>query len=319
MRLTLSPTRHTTRAYPAMNHHDQDHDREPEGLIADFARIERLRVGRRRALAMLGATGGCAVLFGCGGSDGSAASAAPVTTVTSSTATAAATATATAISGACTAPSSETNGPYPADGTNASSGATSNALTASGVVRSDIRSSFVGASNTTAVGVAMTFTITVVDVNNGCAPLAGYAIYLWHCDKDGDYSLYNLPAESYLRGVQITDADGRVTFTTVVPGCYNGRYPHLHFEVFSSLTIAINGNYARLISQFAIPSAVCAAVYATSDYATSLRNYNNGNNTTSNDNIFGDATSAQLAVMTPTMSGTVSAGYVAATTIGIAT
>lgn len=304
-----------------MNHHDTVQDHDHEGLLADLGRIEHLRVGRRRAIAMLGATGGSAVLFGCGGSDGAAASAATVTTVTSSagTATATAIATATASSGACTAPSNETNGPYPADGTNTSSGVTSNALTATGVVRSDIRSSFVGASTTTATGVTMTFTITVVDVNNGCTPLAGYAIYLWHCDKDGNYSLYNLPAESYLRGVQVTDANGRVTFTTIVPGCYNGRYPHLHFEVFSSLSTATNGNYARLISQFAIPSAVCAAVYATSDYAASLRNYNNGNNAPSSDNIFGDATSAQLAVMTPTMSGTVSAGYVAETTIGIAT
>lgn len=304
-----------------MNHQDNQQPHEHDGFIADFARIERLRVGRRRAIAMLSATGGSAVLFGCGGSDGSAASAATVTTIGSSTATAtaSATATATATSASCTAPSSETNGPYPADGTNTSSGLTSNALTASGVVRSDIRSSFVGSSTATAAGVMMTLTITVVDVNNGCAPLAGYAIYLWHCDKDGKYSLYDLPSESYLRGVQVTDGNGQVTFTTIVPGCYNGRYPHIHFEVFSSLSTATNGNYARLISQFAIPSSVCAAVYATSAYATSLRNYNNGNSSTSTDNIFSDASTAQLAVMTPTTTGTVSAGFNAATTIGIIT
>lgn len=291
-----------------------------EGLMVDFERIEQLRMGRRRAIALLGATGGSAVLLGCGAGDGtSSTGSAVVTATTTATATATATASASATSGTCTAPSSETNGPYPADGTNTSSGATSNALTASGVVRGDIRSSFVGSSTTTATGVTMTFTITVVDVNNGCAALAGYAIYLWHCDKDGKYSLYDLPAESYLRGVQVTDANGQATFTTIVPGCYNGRYPHIHFEVFSSLANATNGNYARLISQFAIPASACASVYASSGYSTSLSNYNNGNNATSSDNIFGDATSAQLSVMTPTMTGSVSAGYTATTTIGIST
>lgn len=311
-----------------MHNHLQNQDvadlhHDGEGLASDLRHFERLQVGRRRALALFGSAGGSALLFGCGGSDGTGTTAS--TTVSTSTATATATATATptptatATSGTCTAPSSETNGPYPADGTNTSSGLTSNALTASGVVRSDIRSSFVGSSTATAAGVTMTFAITVVDVNNGCAPLSGYAIYIWHCDKDGNYSLYNLPNESYLRGVQVTDANGQITFTTIVPGCYNGRYPHIHFEVFSSLATATSGSYARLISQFAIPAAVCASVYATSAYATSQTNYNNGNNSTSTDNIFSDATSAQLAVMTPTMTGSVSGGYTATTTIGIAT
>lgn len=303
---------------------ENHHDHADEGLLADLQRMEQLRVGRRRALALFGSASGSALLLGCGGSDGS--SSGTTTTVTStSTSTATATATptptptSTSTSSSCTVPSSETNGPYPADGTNTSSGVTSNALTATGVVRSDIRSSFVGSSTATATGVTMTFTITVVDVNNGCAPLSGYAIYIWHCDKDGNYSLYNLPSESYLRGVQVTDSNGQVTFTTIVPGCYNGRYPHIHFEVFSSLANATSGNYARLISQFAIPATVCAAVYATSNYATSSTNYNNGNNSTSTDNIFSDATSAQLAVMTPTMTGSVSGGYIATTTIGIST
>ena len=91
-------------------------------------------------------------------------------------------------------------------------------------------------------------------------------------------SLYDLPSESYLRSVQVSDSYGQVTFTTIVPGCCNGRYTHVHFEVFSSLNIATRGSYARLISQFAIPAEVCATVYAIRSYATSLRNYNNGNN-----------------------------------------
>jgi protocatechuate 3,4-dioxygenase beta subunit len=38
--------------------------------------------------------------------------------------------------------------------------------------------------------------------------------------------------ESYLRGVQVTDSNGQVTFTTIYPACYSGRWPHIHFEVF---------------------------------------------------------------------------------------
>ncbi|MCX7282647.1 MAG: intradiol ring-cleavage dioxygenase [Novosphingobium sp.] len=309
----------------ASEFNDMPSDQDPgEGLLADFEQIERLRVGRRRALALFGSAGGTALLFGCGGSDGSGGTSSVVTVTTASasataTATATATASASATAGTCTAPSSETNGPYPADGTNTSTGLTSNALIASGVVRSDIRSSFVGSSTAVAAGVQVTFTITLVDVNNGCTPLAGYAVYIWHCDKEGRYSLYDLPNESYLRGVQVSDSRGQITFTTIVPGCYNGRYPHIHFEVFTSLANATRGSFARLISQFAIPVAVCTAVYATADYATSLRNYGNGNNSTATDNVFSDATAAQLSVMTPTFTGSPTAGYTASTTIGIAT
>jgi len=165
----------------------------------------------------------------------------------------------------------------------------------------------------------MTFTITVVDANNSCAPLVGYAVYIWHCNAVGQYSLYDLPTESYLRGVQITDANGQVTFTTNVPGCYAGRYPHIHFEVFSSQANATSGRSAVLISQFAIPAAVCSAVYsgASGTYGQSASRFASAS--ISSDNVFGDNSAAQMAVMTPTMSGSVSAGYTAEATIGIAT
>ncbi|MEO1968568.1 MAG: intradiol ring-cleavage dioxygenase [Sphingomonadaceae bacterium] len=186
-------------------------------------------------------------------------------------------------------------------------------------MRSDIRSSFIGSSTAVAAGVTMTFTITVVDANNSCAPLAGYAIYVWHCDATGLYSLYNLPNESYLRGVQVTDANGQVTFTTIVPGCYAGRYPHIHFEVFSSLANATNGRSAVLISQFAIPAAVCSAVYSADSgvYGQSANRF--ASTSIASDGVFGDDTSAQITVMTPSMSGSVANGYTASATVGIAT
>src|SRR6185369_5639030 len=113
----------------------------------------------------------------------------------------------------------ETAGPYPADGSNANL----NALALSGIVRSDIRSSIAGATGV-AAGVALTVRLALVNTNGSCADLAGYAVYLWHCDRDGQYSLYSagVTGENYLRGVQVSDSDGMVSFTTIFPGCYSG-------------------------------------------------------------------------------------------------
>lgn len=294
-------------------HGDDPHD---HGLAHDLATIRGMRMARRRALLWLGSAGGTAMLIGCG-SDSSSGS---TSTVTLPTPTPSPTATPTPTptpSGTCTVPATETNGPYPADGTNTAPGVTSNALTYTGVVRSDIRSSFAGSSTTTAAGIRLDVAITLVDANNGCAPLAGYAVYVWHCDRNGQYSLYDLPAESFLRGVQVSDANGQVSFTTIFPGCYTGRYPHIHFEVFSSLANATGGRYARLISQFALPAAQCAQVYATADYARSLTAY--GGVSLASDNVFGDNSAAQMAVMTLATSGDTTAGYTASATIGIST
>lgn len=298
---------------------DHEHD---QGLAHDLALIEKLKIGRRRALFWLGSAGGTALLVGCGSDSGSSGT--TTTTIATPTPTPTTTATPTPTptatptpSGSCTVPATETNGPYPADGTNTAPGLTSNALTYSGVVRSDIRSSFAGSSTATAAGIVVDITITLVDANNSCTPLVGYAVYIWHCDKDGKYSLYDLPNESYLRGVQVSDANGQVTFKTIFPGAYSGRYPHIHFEVFTSLTNATGGRFARLISQFAMPATQCAQVYATTAYATSLTNYSR--TPVASDNVFSDNSSAQMAVMTLTMAGSISAGYTATTTIGIAT
>lgn len=184
-------------------------------------------------------------------------------------------------------------------------------------MRSDIRSSFIGTSTAVAAGVQLTLTLTVVDVNSGCAPLAGYAIYIWHCNRDGKYSLYDLPSESYLRGVGVTDANGKVTFTTIFPGCYSGRWPHIHFEVFSSLATATSGRYATLISQLAMPAATCSTVYSTATgYSASQTNLNSIS--IASDNVFGDNTAAQIAQQTPVLSGSIDTGYTATAVIGIA-
>lgn len=192
-------------------------------------------------------------------------------------------------------------------------------LTASGIVRSDITSSFIG-STTTATGVPLEITLQLVDVNNGCAAIADAAIYVWHCDAYGRYSLYSsgVTTESYLRGVQVTDSEGKVTFTTIYPACYSGRWPHIHFEIFTGgLTSASTGRTASLISQLAMPAAVNTAVFTgDSRYTASIANYNAI--TLSSDNVFGDNTSAQIAQMTPSLTGTVTSGYTGSALIGIA-
>ncbi|WP_010545391.1 intradiol ring-cleavage dioxygenase [Sphingomonas elodea] len=300
-------------------HESNDHD---HGLIQDLRAMSAL-ADRRHALRWFTGAGTAALLAACDGGSSATSAAAGTASATptptpSSTPTPSPTPAATATtSGGCVVDPTETNGPYPADGTNSSSGLTSNALLATNVVRSDIRPSFIGSAATVAAGVQLTLTLTVVDVNTGCAPLAGYAIYIWHCDRDGKYSLYDLPNESYLRGVGVTDANGRVSFTTIFPGCYAGRWPHIHFEVFSSLATATSGRYATLISQLAMPAAVCSAVYGSaSGYSTSLSNL--GGVSIARDNVFGDNSAAQIAQQTPTMSGSVDAGYTATAVIGIA-
>jgi protocatechuate 3,4-dioxygenase beta subunit len=301
--------------------HDLYDDEHDLGLAHDLEVIGAL-ASRRRALRWFAGAGAGALLTACDGS--SAIDSAAGTVVTpipspspSSTPAPSATATPTPTTSGCITDPSETNGPYPADGTNTSSGLTSNALTAANIVRSDLRSSFIGTSTTTAAGVQVMLTLTVVNVNASCAPLAGYAVYLWHCDRDGKYSLYDLPNESYLRGVGVTDANGQVTFTTIFPGCYAGRWPHIHFEVFSGLSTATSGRYAALVSQLAMPAAACTEVYNNaSGYSASVRNF--AGVSLASDNVFGDNASAQVAQQTPAMSGSAAAGYAATAVIGLA-
>lgn len=210
-------------------------------------------------------------------------------------------------SGSCSTIPEETAGPYPGDGTNGP-----NALTTSGIVRSDIRSSF-GSSSGTAAGIPLTVTISLVD-STTCSPLAGYAVYIWHCDRDGNYSMYSsaVTNQNYLRGVQVSDDNGTVSFTSIFPACYSGRWPHIHFEVYASQSEATSGKNAVATSQMAMPKTVCDTVYATTGYSQSVSNLSNI--TLATDNVFSDGTSLQI----PTVTGSTSAGYSAALTVAVA-
>jgi protocatechuate 3,4-dioxygenase beta subunit len=193
----------------------------------------------------------------------------------------------------------ETSGPYPGDGSNGA-----NVLTESGMVRSDITSSF-GSSTTKATGLPLSITMTINDFANNKKPLSGGAVYLWHCDQAGQYSLYSQAAvnENYLRGVQQTDASGKVTFTSIFPACYSGRWPHIHFEVYPSLAKATSSANKIATSQLALTEEACKAVYATAGYEQSLQNL--GKVSLATDNVFSDGYDLEI----PTITGDPTKGY----------
>lgn len=211
---------------------------------------------------------------------------------------------------ACALIPSETAGPYPGDGTNGP-----NVLTQSGILRSDIRSSFGASGSAVAAGTLMQLTLRLVSSSHGCAPLSGLAVYAWHCDAAGRYSMYSsgVTTQNYLRGVQVSNAAGEVHFTTIFPGCYTGRWPHIHFEVYASAEQAVNGSQALRISQLALPDASSRAVYAqTSLYPGSLSAFNGV--TLNTDNVFrDDGAVLQMAAL----SGDNSAGYLASLEVGV--
>lgn len=288
--------------------------------------LDRLRhpagPDRRRLLRWLSAgtvwSSGPLALVACGGGDGSetaAATGSTSTTGTTTTSGSTTTGSSSSVSTCSTVPT-ETNGPYPADGTLASSQRL-NALLLSGIQRSDIRTS-VGTASGTAAGVPATLRIKLVNTNGSCANLEGYAIYVWHCTRDGNYSLYSSghTGENYLRGVLVTDANGEVSFTTVFPGCYAGRWPHIHYEVYASLSAATDastvGDWSK-VSQIALPQAACTTVYGSATgYSSSLTALNGI--TLATDNVFSDGYSSQMA----TASGSVGAGYTVEAVVGIA-
>ncbi len=227
------------------------------GTIGIARCASRMRHGRLTTLALLALLGAC----GGGGSDGSSTVVIPTPTPSPSpTPTPGPTPTPTPSTGCALYPAAE-RGLYAADGTNATSGATGNVLTANGIERTDVRGPLLSGGGT-ATGVPVRLTLTLVNSERDCAPLSGYAVYIWQADGAGRYSLYDAPLESYLRGLQVTDAQGRVTFTTIIPGVESGRYPHLHVEIFRSRASAGSGSNAFFISQIAIPRAAAQAAYA---------------------------------------------------------
>ena len=230
------------------------------------------KIGRREALAIIGATGAAAFTFGCSGES----------PVSPTTVASAADGTVTGTTGAaCAVTPTETIGPYPS---------------LLDLFRSDIRED--------KSGTRLDLTITVVNTANNCSPLGSVNVEIWQCDASGNYSQYGSErSQTYLRGIQTTNANGQVTFTTIYPGWYQGRATHIHVEVTR------NGQSLK-VTQIAFPESVNAEVYGTGVYAS------RGSNPTSNtrDGIFADSLSSELAAV----SGSSSAGYMATFNIGLA-
>jgi protocatechuate 3,4-dioxygenase beta subunit len=263
-----------------------------QGLGFDLATA----MGRRQILRALGMGAVAVGLAACGAATGGSSGSTPTT--------------ARGAAGALGEIPDETAGPYPGDGTNGP-----DVLQESGIVRSDIRSSL-GTASGTAEGVPMALELTISDLTEGAVPFAGAAVYVWHCDREGRYSLYSQGVEdqNYLRGVQIADAAGRVRFTSIFPACYAGRWPHVHFEIYPDQTSITDAAHAIGTSQVAPPQNVCEQVYAQPGYEQSVATLSEVS--LNGDNVFGDDGGAsQLGTVT----GDVTSGFVVSLPVGVDT
>lgn len=182
----------------------------------------------------------------------------------------------------CVVSPSETIGPFPSLGD---------------FVRTDIREG--------KAGLPLTLTIEVVNANAACAAIVGALVDIWQCDAAGNYSQYGSERNlTYLRGLQTTGPDGRVQFTTIYPGWYQGRATHIHVDVM------LNGRSVK-VTQIAFPEDVTAAVYRTGAYAPG------GQNPTTNarDNVFSDGVADEMITLT---GGDVTSGFTGTFRVGIA-
>ena len=235
----------------------------------------------RRAvmLRLAGAASAAAAAIACGGeTPTSPSTASGATGTTTGTSTSGST---VSTNGTCAVSPDETAGPYPSKVS---------------IVRSDIREG--------RPGVPLNLTVRVVNTRNGCAPVTGANVEIWQCDATGSYSEYSSQTtQTYLRGIQTTDASGQVNFTTVYPGWYQGRATHIHIEV------KVQSQSVK-VTQIAFPEAINNTVYATGVYAS------RGANPTANlaDGIFRDSLASEL--VTPT--GDPEGGYSATCQVGIA-
>jgi len=201
-----------------------------------------------------------------------------------------------AAAGTCTLTPTETQGPYPLLAI----------LSNTAVVRSDITEG--------KTGVPLTLTLNLQDLSAGCAAVEGAAVYIWHCDKDGLYSGYSTSTNqgqsglTYLRGIQVTDANGQVSFTTIYPGWYAGRITHIHVQVYLNNNLQVT---ATATTQLAFPQAVTTAVYNSALYT---KGQNTSVTSFSADNVFSDGTTYEMV----SISGDTAAGYAASLTINIA-
>lgn len=194
--------------------------------------------------------------------------------------------------GACTTTPSETAGPFPTK-------------SPSTLALADIRSD--------RPGLATTLQLTIKNKNTNCAALEGAIVDIWHCDKDGNYSEYggtgiqstNYTAVHFLRGRQTTNSAGAVGFTTIFPGWYPGRAPHIHVHVYDA------SGKSLLVTQIAFPKDACDTVYTSSSLYSSRGKQDTTNES---DNVFRDGFTNEIAIV----EGSIANGYALTHTIVVA-
>ena len=184
--------------------------------------------------------------------------------------------------------------------------------------RSDIRTD--PSTGVARAGVPLTLTITVQNLGSSCTPLQGAYVDIWHCDAKGIYSdeaTYNpgggtgnvtTTGQKFLRGYQITDSNGQVTFTTIYPGWYSGRTIHIHMRVrtYSGSTVLSN-----FVTQIFFDDSITNTVLTLSDYSrTTARDTTNAT-----DNIYNIANKTRMLATT---TGDTASGCTATITVGAA-
>lgn len=263
-----------------------DNDDQPVGRV----------LSRREVLALFGAAG-AAILVGCGpsattGSQSSAAaSASPslnaeaaTAVATAATDGASAAATTETVAG-CVVTPELTEGPYFVD---------------EGLNRSDIRSDSATGAVKAGTPLALTMRVSQIDTD-GCTPLQGALVDIWHCDAEGVYSdvtdrSFDTTGQDFLRGQQQTDANGVATFTSIYPGWYSGRAVHIHFKV---RTDAGSNRTYEFTSQMFFDDALSDQVFTQQPYAAKGER----NTLNSNDGIYGDGGEQLILALTPANDG----------------
>jgi protocatechuate 3,4-dioxygenase beta subunit len=264
-------------------------------------------ITRRRALAVAGGTVAAGGLAAAGYQ-----SAFADTTTATTTTTATATATSSASSGTCMQlMSSVTEGPYYLDGA---------------LVRKNITE---GKS-----GVPLTLRLTVVDATDGCTPVPGAAVEIWHCDAWGYYSGYttanpggSAPAESedgstaddktYLRGYQVANANGVVKFETIVPGWYTPRTCHIHLKVHTGGEKedgTYEGGKVNFTGQLFFDDEIAESIFALEPYSKHTGSYTK----LADDMVYdGGGASSGLLTLKAVHKNDPSKGYKGSLTLGI--
>jgi protocatechuate 3,4-dioxygenase beta subunit len=174
--------------------------------------------------------------------------------------------------------------------------------------RSDIRTDQGSGLVAAGIPLALAFNVSRV-ANNACTPLTGAYLDVWHCDSTGIYSDVSGSSRKFLRGYQITDANGVAAFTTIYPGWYSGRAVHIHFKL--RLYAGSSKTY-EFTSQFFFNDTLTDSVYTQSPY--SLRGSRDTRN--ASDGIYNSLSTSDTAGLTLQTSKTAD-GYAGVINLGV--